>query len=626
MPLRPAQARWFETYLPHEQTLRGVEVLARTGAVELGAEPARVEGADVARLRYFVTRFQQLAGAHAQDLPPTGGQASALTGDPVHLANQALHRLRAWCDQVDQARARMEQLEAEWHHLALLEECLEAMAREGLDLEGVFSRTPFLCKCLFACPRQASPPADPEGVEAIARGPRRDFLYVASLPERRHLIRQLAVERGCEQIALPAWLSGPPEQRLQELRQRLADARREWARRKLALRALRDDAGIAQARADMDTLAWYLGHAADTLGRGPMTPVRGWTTVAPGVLRQALAQAGIQAIVRSPRPPPRAAAPVASTASWWARPFRPLVELLGPPGRREVDPSGLLALVVPLLFGYMFPDVGHGLVLALLATALARRWPQTRFLIPCGLAAMGFGFLAGDVFGLHHLIPALWVRPLEAPLLVLAVPMGFGALLLLLGMGLAGLQARWRGEGRSWLWREGAMALLYAATLAGLFHPPFFLLAGLAAVQFLVASLALPPPGSRAAQLPGALGELLLGLFELGLNTLSFLRVGAFALGHAALSQAVVTLAEGTGCEGPDGLGWWLVMALGNLFSLVLEGLLVFVQTTRLVLFEFFTRFLKGEGRAFRPVARPPSPGRARNGRQSAHSHHRHAP
>ena len=64
-----------------------------------------------------------------------------------------------------------------------------------------------------------------------------------------------------------------------------------------------------------------------------------------------------------------------------------------------------------------------------------------------------------------------------------------------------------------------------------------------------------------------------------------FLRVGAFALGHAALSHTVLTLAEGIGCGGPAGLGWWLVMVLGNTFTLVLEGLLVFVQTTRLVLF-----------------------------------------
>jgi V/A-type H+/Na+-transporting ATPase subunit I len=101
------------------------------------------------------------------------------------------------------------------------------------------------------------------------------------------------------------------------------------------------------------------------------------------------------------------------------------------------------------------------------------------------------------------------------------------------------------------------------------------------------------------------LGELLLSLFELIMNTLSFVRVGAFALAHAALSFAVMTLAEPI--ENP--LGWLLIVVLGNLFVIVLEGLVVFVQTTRLVLFEFFIRFLRAEGRPFRPGIRPPAHG-----------------
>jgi V/A-type H+-transporting ATPase subunit I len=621
MPLRPDQARWFETYLPRNATVRGVEVLAKTGAVQLETErgAGQATPVDVGRLRYFVERFQQLAGAHAQDMPRIGGQPSSLEGDPIHLANQALHRLRTWCDRVDLAHARLDQLDAEIHHLRLLQECVEGMASEGLDLDRVFSKTRFLCKCLFACPKQETRFQVPrDGVEEVVHGNKWDFLYVAGLPERRHLIRQLAVEQGCEQIAIPAWLSGGLESQRQELKQRLADARRELAHRKVELRTLREDAQIAQDRADLDTLRWYLNHAADTLGEGPLNRVSGWTTAKPRQLRQALAEAGVQAIIRSPRPPAKAATPVTTAADWWARPFRPLVELMGPPGRQEVDPSGLLALVVPLLFGYMFPDLGHGLILALGALALSRRWPQVRFLIPCGVSAMAFGLLAGDVFGLHGLIPPLWVAPLDDPLLILTIPMGFGALLLLLGLALAGVQAHWRGETRQWLWKEGALAVLYVAVLAGLLYPAAFWLAGLAGLQFLVASLVQTPAGHRLSRLPGMIGDLLLGIFELGINTLSFLRVGAFALGHAALSQAVVTLAQTTDCI----WGWWVVMVLGNLFALVLEGLLVLVQTTRLVLFEFFTRFLRGEGRAFQPVQQPPVAGRRRNGRQSRRNKH----
>jgi V/A-type H+-transporting ATPase subunit I len=107
--------------------------------------------------------------------------------------------------------------------------------------------------------------------------------------------------------------------------------------------------------------------------------------------------------------------------------------------------------------------------------------------------------------------------------------------------------------------------------------------------------------GSRLKALPMAVGDLLMSAFELVMNTLSFLRVGAFALAHAALSSAVMTLADAAESLWLIGL----IILVGNVFGVVLEGLLVFVQTTRLVLFEFFIRFLRAEGRLFRPVGGP---------------------
>jgi hypothetical protein len=76
-------------------------------------------------------------------------------------------------------------------------------------------------------------------------------------------------------------------------------------------------------------------------------------------------------------------------------------------------------------------------------------------------------------------------------------------------------------------------------------------------------------------------------------NTLSFARVGAFALAHAGLSSAVVALAHAAGGT----FGFILVLVIGNVVILALEGLVVSVQTTRLVLFEFFARFFQAEGR-----------------------------
>ena len=104
---------------------------------------------------------------------------------------------------------------------------------------------------------------------------------------------------------------------------------------------------------------------------------------------------------------------------------------------------------------------------------------------------------------------------------------------------------------------------------------------------------------------PAALATALAGLFEnllqLIINTLSFVRTGAFALAHAGLSLAFVTLAD----MPESTLMGVLILLLGNLLIIVLEGLVVAIQTTRLVLFEFFIRFLSASGRVFQPLAAP---------------------
>lgn len=600
---RPAQARWFETYVPREQTVKATEVLASTGVVQLETDPRLAEPVNEERLRGLVEDFRALAGRHAHDLPGAGQQASALVGDPVVLANQALQQLRVWSARVDYLKAHIEHLRGELHHHELLAECLQAMAQANLDLQAVFHKTRFLCKCLFACPRGGACGTEAEaGVDVVVRGSQHDFLYVAGLPDQRHAIRHWVVERGCEQMGVPAWLTGSPADQVRKVYAHLKRSHDELVTLEIELRALRRDKALAEARANVDTLHWYLRHAAGTLTEGPFCHVTGWTTARdPLQLRDALEGAGIHAVLRLPAPPPRSTTPVATLDNWWARPFQPFLVMWGTPDRLTVDPSGLLPIIVPLLFGYMFPDLGHGLVLVLLGLLLHRRVPRSHFLIPCGVSAMVFGALFGELFGFHDLVPPLWMSPMDDPVLVLALPMVFGVFLMLLGLVFAGVEAHWRKDLRAWLLQDGAVLALYAALLAGVFWPEAWVLAGLAVAQYFAGSLVLTGPGRRAPALLEAAGRLLLSVFELAMNTLSFLRVGAFALAHAALSSATLTLA--TGVESP--LAWGAIVFLGNVFGVVLEGLLVFVQTTRLVLFEFFIRFLHEEGRLFRAEDRP---------------------
>jgi V/A-type H+-transporting ATPase subunit I len=284
---------------------------------------------------------------------------------------------------------------------------------------------------------------------------------------------------------------------------------------------------------------------------------------------------------------------------WWAKPFEVFSQLFGMPGQHGADPTALLALAVPLLFGYMFGDVGQGLVLAALGFALRKRMPVLRLLIPAGVSAAIFGLLFGSVFSVEHLFHPLWLNPLEKPLVVLGVPLVAGAVLLTIGLALRALEAYWADEFADWLATEGGFVAVYLGILAAFFH-----WAGAAVALAGVAAVVLGHTwvhGGVGAGLK-ALGELVERTMQILINTLSFARVGAFALAHAGLSSAVVALGHATGSTA----GFIIVLVIGNVVILALEGLVVSIQTTRLILFEFFARFFQAEGREFRPLRPPP--------------------
>ena len=88
--------------------------------------------------------------------------------------------------------------------------------------------------------------------------------------------------------------------------------------------------------------------------------------------------------------------------------------------------------------------------------------------------------------------------------------------------------------------------------------------------------------------------EVLLSYFS---NTLSFIRIGAFAVSHAAMMEVVLMLANAE-----SGSPNWVVIIIGNLFVMGLEGLIVFIQVLRLEFYEMFSRFYKGSGKEFKLI------------------------
>ena len=86
-------------------------------------------------------------------------------------------------------------------------------------------------------------------------------------------------------------------------------------------------------------------------------------------------------------------------------------------------------------------------------------------------------------------------------------------------------------------------------------------------------------------------------------NTISFLRVGAFALAHGALFMSVFSMAKMISESHGESFFYWMLIIVGNVVIIVLEGVIVTIQILRLEYYEFFKRFFKGGGTPYQPYS-----------------------
>ncbi|WP_201066646.1 MULTISPECIES: V-type ATP synthase subunit I [Thiorhodovibrio] len=310
---------------------------------------------------------------------------------------------------------------------------------------------------------------------------------------------------------------------------------------------------------------------------------------------------------RNPTAKERPLVPTVPTHNRVLAPFSTLVKQYGVPQYGEIDPTPLFALTFLLMFGMMFGDVGHGAVIAL-AAYLARDKLKNfaAFGIAAGVSSMLFGFVFGSIFGVEHWLPALWMAPLEDPIVMLEVALVWGIVFIIAAcsLGIYNRFAVGNLEG-ALLAPHGLVNLLfYLGFLAGGWNLAtaggFGLWPGLIVLGSL-ATLAV----HQWRHLSGPTGEKILVVAIETLdtvivylsNTLSFLRVSAFSLNHAALAIAIFTLADMLGT-----FGTILTLILGNLFILVLEGGIVMIQVMRLQYYEGFSRYFSGDGHEFAPL------------------------
>jgi V/A-type H+-transporting ATPase subunit I len=291
------------------------------------------------------------------------------------------------------------------------------------------------------------------------------------------------------------------------------------------------------------------------------------------------------------------------------RPYERLVGFFGLPRGGTLDPSGLMAVGLPVLFGLMVGDLVYGAALAGVGLLVRRRGTAERpllrelgaILLVGGAAAMLFGLLFGEALGSlgHQLgMPALWFYrggPEHlGTLLLLAI--GVGLTHVLLGLLLGIRQAHRVRNPRTLLERVGTFGLLsgmaaIAATAADLLPAQV----RTPAVVLVAVAFALAIAGR------GAMGLLTGPLEMLGSlgNVLSYLRLAAVGLASVYLAGVANSLAVSV----PLLLGV-IVAVLLHLLNLALAAFSPLIQGLRLHYVEFFHTFYDDGGTAYRPFRR----------------------
>ena len=299
------------------------------------------------------------------------------------------------------------------------------------------------------------------------------------------------------------------------------------------------------------------------------------------------------------------------------KPFEMFVEMYGLPAYHEMDPTLFIALTYTFMFGVMFGDVGQGACLALGGFLLykMKKMRLAGIVAVAGVWSVIFGFLYGSLFGFEEAIPALWMKPMDNIMTTLMLAIGFGAALILVAMVLNMVNAVRAKEYGRLLFNQSGLAglacygfVVFCALLFATGHGlPATIVIGIAVGVPLVAILMkeplshlierkghIFPEGSKVMFFVEALVEGFDVVLSYATNTISFVRVGAFALSHAGMMGVVMTLA---GLE--KGNPNWIVIILGNILVACLEGLVVGIQVLRLEYYEMFSRFYTGNGKPF---------------------------
>ena len=334
--------------------------------------------------------------------------------------------------------------------------------------------------------------------------------------------------------------------------------------------------------------------------------------------------------VKDPSEVPDLECPTLLKNNWFAKPFEMFLGMYGVPKYTDFDPTGFVAFTYCLLFGIMFGDLGQGLVLFILGFVFEKKGQIFGIINRCGITSMIFGFLFGSVFGYEELLNPVHqslfgvreklfdVMAQSSTMVLLIGAVAIGAVLILTTQCMNIVNrfkhhqlgdAIFSQNGIAGLVFYGGIVFAIVATMLlgwNVLNPVYLgIFIVLPVISFVmkeplsnaVEHKTVKPEEGWGGYIAQSIFELIDVLLTFVTNSMSYLRVGGFVLSHAGMMLVVMTLVEMTGKAGVA------VLIFGNIFVMVLEGLIVGIQTLRLEYYEMFSRYYDAGGVQFNALS-----------------------
>jgi V/A-type H+-transporting ATPase subunit I len=621
------------------------------GLENLGANVWQEKAGNYSTLERRIQSMMQTLGL-PEEYPTKAKADSIVELDTLTPAvNRIDEEVKKYSDQLSGEKKRLDLFESQLRQL-------EPIANVDVEV-GALKKSAYMHSILGIIPAaniarlKTSIGRVPHVFFTLREDAQKPVVWVLGPKSNSDVLERAAKSAYLNPLALPDEFSGTPEQVTKKLKTEIESSKKKISElestlnklggiHKAELQSLLWDSHISRVMADAIVRFGQLRHTYVVVGWVPSKEVDGFVKKLKAVSKEVLVETNKIDYKHSP-----SNVPVALKNPGFLGAFEELVNTYSRPRYEEIDPTALIAITFPLLYGAMYGDVGHGLVLALMGLLLSRKTVLGGLLVACGVSGMIFGVLFGSIFGFEEILPHhpffgqfFWLSPIHDVLSILQVAIAAGIVLLIVSHLLNLYNAVRAGNwGRFFFDSNGLAGLgLYLSFLVLLgnvasgmftgesFLPNFLLAVGkmpavvsIAQIMFIVGILLatvfshplqhwmhdghFAVEGGWGMFAVQSLAEVLEKFISMLSNTLSYVRVGAFAIVHAGFTGAVFVIARLAGGGEAVGFGYWAVVVLGNLFVIGLEGFIVTIQTMRLHYYEFFSKFFLGGGATFEPLA-----------------------